>query len=345
MIPVAIHPLFDSIHSLIMSNYQQKLNAAIHAVRQAAKITSAVRQDLVSGHSMEKDDRSPVTIADYGAQALIFHYLHATFPDIPAVGEEDASSLTDPENAELLQHLMTFVGQVDASLSQQDVLTAIGRGSHTGGASGRFWSLDPIDGTKGFLRNDQYAIALALIENGKPVLGVLGCPALPSQSGSDQIGCLLAAAEGLSPVVENIGETTSSVPVSTSATATGDLAVFCESVESGHSSHSASADIAKALGTTSEPVRMDSQCKYAAVARGEADLYLRLPIRKGYEEKIWDHAAGAYLVTAAGGTVTDIDGRPLDFSLGRTLKANRGVVASNGKFHQPVLDAIAGTGI
>lgn len=328
-----------------MSQYQQELTAAIHAVRKAARITTAVRQELVAGHSLEKNDRSPVTIADYGAQALVFHDLHLAHPDIPAVGEEDAGSLNDPEHAEMKQHLLRFVQQVDSNLSEDDVITAINRGSHCGGAEGRFWSLDPIDGTKGFLRDDQYAIALALIENGKPVLGVLGCPSLPARDGSESIGCLFAAAQGVAPFVELLNQPDASQPVQTSSTASADQAVFCESVESGHSSHSASADIAATLGTTSEPVRMDSQCKYAAVARGEADLYLRLPTRPGYEEKIWDHAAGAYLVEAAGGTVTDIEGKPLDFSMGRTLKENRGVVASNGKFHSAVLDAIQQTGI
>lgn len=327
-----------------MSLYQQELTAAIQAVRKAARVTAAVRRELVAGHSLEKNDRSPVTIADYGAQALIFHDLHAVHPDIPAVGEEDAGSLNDPDHAEMRQHLLRFVEQIDSGLSEDEVITAINRGNHSGGAEDRFWSLDPIDGTKGFLRDEQYAIALALIENGKPVLGVLGCPSLPVSAGSQSTGCLFAAAEGVAPFAELLSEPDTSQPVQTSATASADQAVFCESVESGHSSHSASADIIQALGTTSEPVRMDSQCKYAAVARGEADLYLRLPTRPGYEEKIWDHAAGAYLVGAAGGTVTDIEGRPLDFSLGRTLKNNCGIVASNGKFHSAVLDAIQSTG-
>ncbi len=328
-----------------MQSYQKELTAAVKAVRQAAQLTTAVRQGLVSTHTQEKEDKSPVTIADYGAQALIFHSLHLAHPDIPAVGEEDAASLQSPEQAELFQQLMTYVQQVEASLSDEEVMTAINLGTHPGGPSGRFWSLDPIDGTKGFLRNDQYAIALALIENGKPVLGVLGCPAMPRHDGTQAVGCLYAGAAGIEPYMEPIAASSAAQSLAVSPTTSADQAVFCESVESGHSSHSASSDIAKLLGTMREPVRMDSQCKYAAVARGEADLYLRLPTRPGYEERIWDHAAGAHLVEAAGGTVTDIEGKSLDFSLGRTLKANRGVVASNGQFHQAVLDAIREIGI
>ena len=115
---------------------------------------------------------------------------------------------------------------------------------------------------------------------------------------------------------------------------------FCESVESGHSDQSQSAQIARQLGITREPARMDSQCKYGALSRGEADIYLRLPVRKDYQEKIWDHAAGDLVVREAGGIVTDVDGKRLDFSCGRLLSRNRGVIASNGRIHAQVLEAV-----
>ena len=115
------------------------------------------------------------------------------------------------------------------------------------------------------------------------------------------------------------------------------LVRFCESVESGHSAQGDSAAVAAALGISSPPLRMDSQAKYALVARGEADLYLRLPISVDYREKIWDHAAGALIVAEAGGVVTDIRGRPLEFNHGRELTANRGVIVSNGRFHDRVI--------
>ena len=85
---------------------------------------------------------------------------------------------------------------------------------------------------------------------------------------------------------------------------------------------------------------MDSQCKYGAVARGDASIYLRLPTRADYEEKIWDHAAGWMVVTEAGGRVTDVRGEPLDFSIGRTLRNNKGVVATNGRIHDSVISAV-----
>ena len=85
---------------------------------------------------------------------------------------------------------------------------------------------------------------------------------------------------------------------------------------------------------------MDSQAKYAAVARGDASIYLRLPTRKDYQEKIWDHAAGVAVITQAGGRVTDITGSPLDFTRGYTLAVNRGIIATNGAIHDAVVDAV-----
>ena len=94
---------------------------------------------------------------------------------------------------------------------------------------------------------------------------------------------------------------------SVAATSPADVR-FCESVESGHSAQGDAAAVAARLGITAPPLRMDSQAKYAVVARGEADIYLRLPTRADYREKIWDHAAGALIVAEAGGVVTDIYG-------------------------------------
>ena len=78
----------------------------------------------------------------------------------------------------------------------------------------------------------------------------------------------------------------------------------------------------------------------ATVARGDASIYMRLPTRNDYREKIWDHAAGTILVEEAGGCVTDINGAALQYTHGRELRANRGVLATNGQIHDAVLDAI-----
>ena len=87
---------------------------------------------------------------------------------------------------------------------------------------------------------------------------------------------------------------------------------------------------------------MDSQAKYGILARGEVTLYLRVPssAEPGYKENIWDHAAGSIIAEEAGGKVTDVLGRPLDFSSGIKMEKNQGIFVSNGILHEVVLKAL-----
>ena len=81
--------------------------------------------------------------------------------------------------------------------------------------------------------------------------------------------------------------------------------------------------------------------KYGAVARGDADVFMKFP-KAGYKEKIWDHAAGVVVVEEAGGVVTDAGGEPLDFGAGRFLEhLDRGIVASSSVLHSRLLNAVA----
>jgi HAL2 family 3'(2'),5'-bisphosphate nucleotidase len=228
---------------------------------------------------------------------------------------------------------------------------------HGGGSrySERFWTLDPIDGTKGFLRGEQYAIALALIVDGRIAVAALACPNLPTPPGTEQPGGggnggpIFHAVSGQGAFVVAgdgpDGVDPSPVRLSVSRRDQPADARFCESVESGHSAQGDAAAVAARLLITAPPLRMDSQAKYAVVARGEADIYLRLPTRADYREKIWDHAAGALIVAESGGVVTDVAGRPLEFSHGRELTANRGVVVTNARLHAQVIEAVRAAGI
>ncbi|UJB67951.1 3'(2'),5'-bisphosphate nucleotidase [Acaryochloris sp. 'Moss Beach'] len=316
--------------------YESEKQIAIQAVQAAAQLCEQVRREIVP-EAIEKKDKSPVTVADFGAQALICRALSTAFPQDAVVGEEDAAELRTPEMAERLAQVTQYVQAIVPDATAEQVTDWIDHGN--GQVASRYWTLDPIDGTKGFLRGDQYAIALALIEDGEIKVGVLGCPALSFTEG--QTGLMGVAVRGagatLSPLA---GGTPQSIQV-VSAEQSDNLR-FVESVESGHGDQSRQAAVAKAAGITQDSLRMDSQAKYMAVAAGEAALYLRLPSPKtpDYREKIWDHAAGVILVEESGGRVTDIAGKSLDFSLGAKLVNNQGVVVSNGSIHDPVLAAL-----
>ncbi len=162
-------------------------------------------------------------------------------------------------------------------------------GNYGGGAKGRFWTLDPIDGTKGFLRGEQYAVCLALVIDGKVQLAVQGCPNLPRNIfHPSERGSLFIAIKGQGSFERSLfkGDDIERRIHVSSATSPS-LTSFCESVEAGHSSQSDTFKIAELLQITNPPVRMDSQCKYGVIARGDAGIYLRIPTRADYEEKIW----------------------------------------------------------
>jgi 3'(2'), 5'-bisphosphate nucleotidase len=321
-------------------SYEKERETGVRAVLDACRLCVDVQAGLVSQETLAKKDRSPVTVADYGAQAIIIDHILEEFPSDPIVAEEDASALHNPENRAVLDNIVSFTRKVRPELDEERILTAIDSGHYGGGRKGRHWVLDPIDGTKGFLRRDQYAVALALIEDGEVVLGILGCPNLPIDLENSDMGrgCIFIAAKGEGAVQRSI-ESGDESSIHTDTLFDLRAVRICESMESGHSSHQDSSKISDLLGIRREPYRLDSQCKYAAVARGDVSAYLRLPTRPGYEEKIWDHAAGCIVVTEAGGTVTDLGGKPLDFSIGRTLKGNRGVIVTNGRIHEHVLQA------
>ncbi|RKP08442.1 hypothetical protein THASP1DRAFT_34674 [Thamnocephalis sphaerospora] len=328
---------------------------ALDAVRRAMLVCSRVQHQLAASDTKVKQDASPVTVADYAAQAVINTVLADAFPQVRIVGEEDTAGLRRSEDqaaAHLRERITTLANSVlDRPRTSDEVnlnlLDAIDRGSYQGGREGQHWTLDPVDGTKGFLRGGQYAVCLALIENGAVRLGVLGCPNLPTSAGhfDPARDVMFVAVRGEGAYQRTADDPTEhrvqlrSLP-KTNGKIDFAAARLCESWEAGHSNQGLNARIASALGLRGQPARLDSQCKYGVVARGEADLYLRLPVRADYVEKIWDHAAGALLVEEAGARVTDADGQPLDFGRGRLLSGNRGIVVAHHEAHEQVLEAV-----
>ena len=78
--------------------YNDELRVALHAVQKASKLCTSVQFKLIDSDTLEKKDRSPVTIADYGSQAVISSILAADFPNDPLVGEEDSAELEQNDN-------------------------------------------------------------------------------------------------------------------------------------------------------------------------------------------------------------------------------------------------------
>ena len=246
------------------------LRTARTAVRLAARLTTAVQQNhSIAGNFAAKADASPVTTADFGAQAVVSTVLQAAAcaagSPYRCVGEESSAVLLSAK-----QHLLpSVVAAVEAVLpgsttargrawSADGVCAAIDAGAYGGDPRESYWVLDPVDGTKGFLRgaSGQYAVGLALVEAGRPVIAAIACPNLPfpawvpgaagapSSAPVEGGGTLFTAAAGCGAFMEPLfggddsaSETRQRLHVSDKADAT--LAVVCESFDAGHSDHSA----------------------------------------------------------------------------------------------------------
>lgn len=288
----------------------------------------------LQGHvgSRSKDDGSPVTVADLASQALILAILGDAFPADRVLAEESFPTDDDGTIARVLEQ----VRFVRPGATERHLARWIDFG-RTASRSDRWWLIDPIDGTQGFLAGEQYAVAIALIEDGIPVLAGVACPRL----GSDGAG-LVYWSEGkrVLRADESLAD-----PVAVRASKR-EVPARCRILESRHLPHSdqdRQARVREALGVKAEPRRLDGMAKYALIASGEAEIYLRLPRPEATDraECAWDHASGALLVGSAGGTVTDAKGRALDFSAGAKLPGCWGIVATNGRVHDAVLAAIA----
>lgn len=318
-----------------------ELKFAIDVVRQASLLVKQVQSELVTD-SLTKNDHSPVTVADFAAQALVAHHLMDAFPEDPLVAEEDAAALRSINERDRLAWVVYFVKQYIPETTPDKVCKWIDLGTAKTATS--YWTLDPIDGTKGFLRREQYAVALALVVNGQVRIGVLGCPNL-SEGRIHDIGgpgSLVAAQRGQGTWTTPLDKEGDFVQLHVSDVSAPSEARFLRSLESDHTNISQLDVVADKMGVQAQPVQLDSQAKYAMLAAGEGDLYFRLinPKKPDYKEKIWDQAAGSLVAEEAGGQVTDLDGKALNFKLGRTLANNRGVLASNGKLHQAALQAL-----
>lgn len=307
------------------------LEVARAAGRRAANLCRAVLAESAGAPgSMAKSDDSPVTIADYGSQAVILDAVRATFPGHAIIAEEGSAALRESAGEEGAARIARLVGAaLGRRLELLDVCAMI---DHAGGAGGSFaWCVDPIDGTKGFLRREQYAIAIGVLREGRPWAGVLACPNLPVDLARPDgpRGLLFAAAQGRGCTVEPLdGGPARAARVSRRADAK-DWRVL-GSVESAHGDPQLVHDVMKDCGLGGGFVRYDSQVKYGVVAMGEAEVYLRPQSKPSYRENVWDHAAGVIVCEEAGGRVSDTLGKPLDFTRGKRLEDNRGILATAG---------------
>ncbi|MDN8542120.1 3'(2'),5'-bisphosphate nucleotidase CysQ [Erwinia sp. BC051422] len=201
-----------------------------------------------------KSDDSPVTAADIAAHKVILKGLTTLTPDVPVLSEED------PPGWEIRQHWQ------------------------------RYWLVDPLDGTKEFIkRNGEFTVNIALIENGKPVLGVVYAPVMD---------VMYSAAAGKAWKEEGGVKTQIHV-----REARPPLVVVSRS-----HSDSELEDYLSQLGEH-QTIAIGSSLKFCLVAEGKAQLYPRFG-----PTNIWDTGAGHAVAIAAGAHVHDWQGKTLDYA-------------------------------
>ena len=224
--------------------------------RDAGAAIMTVYNDQAPLDIERKSDDSPVTAADIAAHKVIVQGLNALTPDVPVLSEED------PPGWDVRQHWQ------------------------------RYWLVDPLDGTKEFIkRNGEFTVNIALIENGKPVLGVVYAPA---------IGVMYSAAEGKAWKEE--GGNTVQIHV---RDARPPLVVISRSHAK---SDEELKEYLKQMGEH-QTTAIGSSLKFCLVAEGKAQLYPRFG-----PTNIWDTGAGHAVAIAAGAHVHDWHGQTLDYA-------------------------------
>ena len=209
-----------------------------------------------------KSDASPVTLADERAEALILADLAEILPGVPVVAEEQVSG-----------------GHIPAALGNRFVL------------------VDPLDGTKEFVsRNGEFTVNIALVEVGRPVVGVVLAPAL---------GEIYVGVVGEGARLGRIGAdgTIAWAPITVRPTPAAGWSVLASRSHAGPETEALLARLPIA-----ERVSAGSSLKFCRLAAGVADFYPRLG-----RTMEWDTAAGDAVLTAAGGVVTTLDGAPLAY--------------------------------
>jgi len=261
-----------------------ELDVARELAREAAALVRRFSQQPMA--VKHKAGGEPVTEADLAANTLIVSRLAQEFPGDAVLSEE----LPDD-------------------------------GSRLG--SRRVWMVDPIDGTRDFIRGQTgYVVMIGLCLDGRPVLGVVAHPST---------GAVWSGVVGQAAWREQPGGTRTPVQTSPLAEPPGVRIVVSQSRRSPQIDA-----FRRALGVTDEMTVGSVGLKVALVAQGERDLYLY----PGEQTKLWDTCGPEEILIAAGGRMSDMDGRPLDY--GKADLNNRsGVVASNGPLHDHVIRALA----
>ncbi|KAJ4745310.1 hypothetical protein LUZ62_079715 [Rhynchospora pubera] len=364
------------------AKYHHQLSVAIEAVQRACCLCVDVKKSLLSNDRwiLGKTDQTPVTVADFGVQALISLELKREFPTIPLVAEEDSAFLRSQSSSNILVDAIfdAVSGKIngqDEDLSTDDVLRAIDRGGKDAISfdekPATYWVLDPIDGTRWFLKGSDalYVVGLALVVEGEVVLGVMGCPnwlhdpLTNTDYNNAQTGVIMVAHVGCGTWAKWISFDMGSSVYLLESIWKRSFVDSCEVLQNGRFCIPESQTwdlipLSNEFGYTTDNLDLTrdekrilllraccgSLCKYLMVASGRASVFI-LRARTKTIIKAWDHAVGIICVQEAGGQVSDWDGNQLNLAADiegrRIIFPSGGVIVSNGTLHTEIVHIIS----
>lgn len=364
------------------AKYYKELEAAVNVVHRACRICVDVQKSLFSddGGVLEKNDNTPVTIADFSVQALISLELKKLFPWIPLVAEEDSAFLRSNNLADVVVNVVKDnTSFTHEQLTDDEVLEAIDRGGSNATAfeakPATYWVLDPIDGTRGFVKGGSalYVVGLALIVEGETVLGVMGCPnwkdnslnksstdVQECQKHESALGIIMAAHVGCGTWTIRLPDLLGGLMNMDSfwercfvdESSLLHEGRFCIPESQTWDSIPLSDSLSATTNATNVgdkqvlllPACCGSLCKYLMVASGRASVFI-VRSRTRTIMKAWDHVVGMICVHEAGGKVTDWRGSKINLAADeiarRIISPSGGVLVTNGTLHGQILDIIS----
>lgn len=354
--------------ALSRAQSSEELSLALRTVHRASIITKQVLRSLNNRISAEtKADASPVTIADFAAQALIISAIHSIYPDDKFVGEEDAQKLRqDRDLAKRVWEIVQGAASLDVEghndrlacpESLEAMIEIIDLGVSESTQRGRVWVLDPVDGTATFMTGQQYAVCLCLLVDGVQHVGVIGCPNLSFEKPEKKIceddvdvdgyGVVLSAVKGQGTSVQEMHIRSLGNPRKIKRQDQRRNLTTLDFVEAtiGKTSLSQSEHkkVAESLGAKwPSTVIWSQQMKYISLALGATDVMVRIPKTRERFTYVWDHAGGNLLFEEVGGVIRDIHGAVIDFGQGRKLlgEKNFGMVAAMPDYFDDVAKAV-----
>ncbi len=299
-----------------MSRFKKELNFAVKLVHKATEITEWFRK--YGFKSFLKSDQSPVTLADFASQLYIISKLKQYFPNDEIIAEEENFEFIDLKAENLIKRCFNELNFEKLKIIKEII-------GFKGKSSERQWTIDPIDGTKGYQKGLSYAVGIGFMVKSTPRVCAIAVP-----NYNEKLLAIFSAEENQGAQASYDDKDFKLIRVNQNE--------VIQNIRLCHSLHYDQPwvlNFAKKIGIK-HFIQIDSMAKFCMVAEGTADLYIK-PLDENHSFT-WDFMPGDLIVREAGGEVTDLNGAPLKFNNKMCLWTAPGIIASNGILQKKILE-------